>query len=80
MVTMSFPGLGIQEFSVDPVLFSFGKIEVRWYGLIITCGIILAFLYATYRAKHEGIIFDYVGLDGKVILPTPASRASLNSS
>lgn len=21
--------------------------------------------------SHEGIIFDYVGLDGKVILPTP---------
>ena len=58
MVTMSFPGLGIQEFSVDPVLFSFGKIEVRWYGLIITLGIILALVYCSYRAKQEGISFD----------------------
>lgn len=63
MVTISFPGLGIEPFSVNPVAFSlpiFGGIEVRWYGLIITCGIVLAFLYAAWRAKHEGIIFDDV--------------------
>lgn len=58
MITMSFPGLGIQEFSVDPVLFSFGKIEVRWYGLIITLGIILALTYCAYRSKQAGISFD----------------------
>ena len=60
MVTISFPGLGIEPFEINPVAFSLGSFEVRWYGLIITCGIILAFLYATYRAKHEGIIFDDV--------------------
>lgn len=61
MVTMSFPGLGIEPFSVDPVAFTipiFGGLEVRWYGLIITLGIILAFCYCSYRAKAEGIIFD----------------------
>ena len=58
MITMSFPGLGISEFSVDPVLFSFGSIEVRWYGMIITLGIILALTYCTFRSKQEGISFD----------------------
>lgn len=61
MVTMSFPGLGIDNFSVDPVAFTipiFGGLEVRWYGLIITLGIILAFVYCAFRTKQEGIIFD----------------------
>lgn len=61
-VTMSFPGLGIEEFTVNKVAFSFslfGKlIEVRWYGVIITLGIILAFAYAYARSKREKIILD----------------------
>ena len=40
---VSFPGLGIDEFAVDPVAFTvFGR-EVRWYGIIITFGILAAF-------------------------------------
>jgi phosphatidylglycerol:prolipoprotein diacylglycerol transferase len=59
MVTVSFPGLGIGEISFNKVAFSlFGTIEVRWYGIIMVTGIILAFLYAYYRSKHEGISFD----------------------
>lgn len=61
MVTISFPGLGIEPFTVNPVAFTipiFGGISVRWYGLIITFGIILAVAYCAYRAKQEGIIFD----------------------
>ena len=58
MVTVSFPGLGIGEFSFNKVAFSIGSIEVRWYGIIMVTGIILAFLYAYYRSKHEGISFD----------------------
>lgn len=63
MVRMSFPGLGIEPFTVDSVAFTiplFGGIEVRWYGLIITLGIILAFTYCAFRAKQEGIIFDHL--------------------
>lgn len=63
MVTISFPGLGIDNFTVNPVAFTipiFGGLEVRWYGLIITLGIILAFTYCANRAKHEGILFDQV--------------------
>lgn len=61
MVTISFPGIGIEPFTVNPVAFTIpilGGIEVRWYGLIITFGIILAFWYASYRAKQEGVDFD----------------------
>ena len=47
MVNISFPGIGIEQFSVNKVAFEiplFGGIEVRWYGLIITAGILLAML------------------------------------
>ncbi len=59
--TMSFPGLGIENFTLDPIAFTipvFGGISVRWYGIIITLGIVLAFAYCAYRSKQEGIIFD----------------------
>ena len=26
---------------IDPVAFSLGPIQVRWYGIIIACGILL---------------------------------------
>ncbi len=61
MITVSFPGLGIENFNVNPVAFTipiFGGVEVRWYGIIITLGIILAFSYCAFRAKQEQIIFD----------------------
>lgn len=57
-IIISFPGIGIDNFTVDKVVFSIGTIEVRWYGLIITIGMILAFFYAVYRAKHERISLD----------------------
>ena len=58
-VTISFPGIGIGEFTVDKVAFSLsiGKfdLDVRWYGIILTLGIIAGVLYTLYRSKHEGI-------------------------
>ena len=61
MVNISFPGIGIDAFSVNKVAFTLpigNGLEIRWYGIIITFGIILAILYATKRAKDEGICFD----------------------
>ena len=69
MVTISFPGLGIEPFTVNKVACSIGGIEVRWYGLIIVTGIILAFLYASWRAKQEGIKFDDMLDMALVIVP-----------
>ncbi len=61
MVNISFPGLGIGEFSFNKVAFTIpigSGVEVRWYGIIITLGIILGLIYASFRAKHEEISFD----------------------
>lgn len=58
MVTVSFPGLGIENFNINPVAIDLGKIQIRWYALLIVSGMILAFLYAAYRSKQEGISFD----------------------
>ncbi len=58
MVHISFPGIGIDEFTVNKVAFSFGNIEVRWYGIIITTGILLAILYSLFRSKQEGFTTD----------------------
>ena len=55
MITLSFPGINIDEFSVDPVAFRIGGLEVRWYGLIIVTAIILALGYCFMRAKYEEI-------------------------
>ncbi len=57
-VTISFPGMGIDDFVVNKVAFSIGSLEVRWYGILITLGMILAVAYAVYRAKQRGIDFD----------------------
>ena len=61
---ISFPGLNIEEFPLNRVAFTLFGRDVMWYGVIITCGIILASLYAHYRGKKvEGIktddILDY---------------------
>ena len=58
MTYVSFPGLGIEPFHMDRIAFSLFGIDVNWYGLIITCGMILAVLYALWHAKHEGVKTD----------------------
>ena len=56
---ISFPGLGIDAFSVDKVAFSIGPLSIRWYALMITMGIVMAFVYAGWRGKkNEGVVFD----------------------
>ena len=55
---ISFPGLGIEEFEVDSVAFSIGDIDIAWYALIITCGIIAAGLYTIWRANQVNVSTD----------------------
>lgn len=57
-VTISFPGLGIEEFTVDKIAFSIGSLDVRWYGIIITLGMVVAVYYSIHRAKQRGVDFD----------------------
>lgn len=61
MTTVSFPGIGIGEFQIDPVAIRIpigNGLEIRWYGILIVLGMVLAFSYCAYRAKQEGISFD----------------------
>lgn len=55
---ISFPGLGIESFKIDPVAFNLFGRDVMWYGVILTTGIILGVLYAWQMAKKAGINED----------------------
>ena len=57
---ISFPGLGIEPFTLNSVAFSIGKFSIAYYGIIITFGIVLAALYVIWRAKHRGISADTI--------------------
>ena len=58
--TVSFPGLGIGEFTLDREAFNlFGK-PVYWYGVIIMLGIVAAFIHVIIRSKREGFTTDDV--------------------
>ena len=46
MIEVSFPGLGIDTFQLNPVAFEEFGLEVRWYGIFITLGMLAAFAYA----------------------------------
>ena len=52
---ISFPGLGIGEFSVDSVAFTVFGISIAWYALIITFGMILAVLYVIFTSRKIGV-------------------------
>ena len=60
--TISFPGLGIGEFTVSPEAFRIPGMErgIAWYALIITFGMICCFFYTLVQAKKIGITFDDV--------------------
>ncbi len=58
-VIVYFEGLGLPRMTLNKVAFTlFGSIEVRWYGILITLGIVLAFIYAWWRGKREKIVLD----------------------
>ena len=59
-VYVEFPGLSDKQWMLDKVAFSlFGAVDVMWYGIFITLGIVLAFAYAAWRGKkNEGVILD----------------------
>jgi len=57
---ISFPGFGIGEFSIDSVAFSIGGIDIAWYAVIITLGMICAVAHIVYRANQIGMDFDTV--------------------
>ncbi|MCR5599582.1 MAG: prolipoprotein diacylglyceryl transferase [Ruminococcus sp.] len=54
---IQFPNLG-WKFSIDPTAFSIGSINIQWYGIIITLGLILALVYCLPKMKRFGIDSD----------------------
>ena len=42
--TVTFPNLGF-EFNINPTAFTIFGLEVKWYGILIAVGFLLAFLY-----------------------------------
>ena len=49
-----FPKLGI-DIHLDSTAFSIGKLEIQWYGIIITLGVLLAIVYAFTQVKKYGL-------------------------
>ncbi len=49
--TIAFPGLGFQV-ELNPIAFSIGDITVKWYGIILTLGIVCAFFYFYLRGTR----------------------------
>ena len=58
MNEIAFPGLGLGPFTIDSTAFSVFGYEIKWYGIIICLGMILAYTYAWTRSKYEGIKTD----------------------
>jgi len=59
---ISFPNLGL-DFVLDRIAFSVFGIDIYWYAVIITCGMILSFAYGLTNCKRFGIKADDI-IDG----------------
>ncbi len=61
-----FPNLNL-DFNINSVAFNIFNIDIYWYGIIITMGIILGLLIASYIAKKENmnpeIVTDFLMYD-----------------
>ena len=55
---VSFPGLGIESFGLKQSAFTLFGVDIMWYGILITAGMILAYFYGLTRAKIEGVKSD----------------------
>ncbi len=55
---LSFPGLGIGEFSVNETAFTLFGHDVAWYGVIVTFAILAVCAYVYKRAKSVGFVLD----------------------
>ena len=61
---ISFPGLGIGKFELDPVAFRIPlpwldePHPIMWYGIIVTLAMVVGFMIALKKSKFEGIKTD----------------------
>ena len=57
---IAFPGFGIGEFSVNSVAFTIFGMDIAWYAIFITCGMLGAIAYAIVQSKKIGMTVDDV--------------------
>lgn len=70
MNRIAFPGLG-WEFNIDETAFTVFGLPIKWYGIIITTGILLAFLmFYRFATKREEFIGDSIFNVMLIVLPT----------
>ncbi len=74
---ISFPGFGINEFSVDSVAFEIFGMEIAWYAVIISLGMILAVVYTMLRARDINVTTDDVIDYALVLIPVGIIGARL---
>lgn len=59
--TVSFPGLGIGEFTINPTAFKITEnITIEWYAIIICIGILAAFFTCDRLAKRFDVVNDHI--------------------
>ncbi len=54
---IAFPELGL-KFNADPTAFTIFGIEIQWYGILITLGLVLALIYCFSQMKSYGLNGD----------------------
>ncbi|MBE6650501.1 MAG: prolipoprotein diacylglyceryl transferase [Ruminococcaceae bacterium] len=74
---ISFPGLGIDAFKVDPVAFSLFGRSIMWYGVIICLGLLLAVIYTWRRFIKEGFTEDQFFNYAIILIPVSVICARL---
>ncbi|MDD6341127.1 MAG: prolipoprotein diacylglyceryl transferase [Eubacteriales bacterium] len=57
---VSFDKLGIGPFNLNRVAFSVGNIDIYWYAVLITAGMLLAVIFACRYARRVGLKTDYL--------------------
>ena len=57
---IAFPGIGIGEFEINSVAMSPFGIDIAWYALIITMGMVICVLFASYKASKVGVHYEHI--------------------
>ena len=66
---IAFPGLG-WEFNIEETAFEIFGLPIKWYGVIIVTGILLAFLmFYRFAVKRENFIGDSIFNVMLIVLP-----------
>ena len=55
---VAFEKLGIGPFNLDRVAFSIGNIDIYWYAVLITAGMLLAVIFACRYSRRVGLKTD----------------------